>query len=384
MHVSGNFECGAIRVHDVSNPRHAKLMLKPDVNPAFKQWFFFRVTGATGGITTLEIIDAGGYDSMKSKEGLDGHPTLWENYAAYASYDCVTWFNVPTRFDGSSLVIDVELERSTIYFATYVPYTHQRQQEAVGRWLKSPGTRLDVLGITPDGRDLDLLTIGEPANGKKSAWITTRQHPSETQGSWCLEGIVDRLLDARDPVAAELRKSTVFYIIPNLNPDGTARGHTRTNSQGVNLNREWANPSIEKSPEVYFALAAMQERGVDFYLDLHAWGGDKPFCIGPYHTPSMDATRERQWRGYMTKLAESDRAFELGQPYPGGGPAPGKADLGMSWNQVGERFGATAMLYELIYKRNAATPDIRTSWSTADCVRFGHNSLEPMLATLAG
>ena len=82
--------------------------------------------------------------------------------------------------------------------------------------------------------------------------------------------------------------------------------------------------------------------------------------------------------------AMTDRAFELGQAYPGGGPAPGKADLGMSWNQVGERFGATAMLYELIYKRNAATPDVPTSWSTEDCVRFGRNSLEPILATIAG
>ena len=132
MHISGNFECGAIRVHDVSDPRHAKLMLKPDINPAFKQWFFFRLAGAVGGRTTLEILDAGGYDSMKRKEGLDGHPTLWENYSTYASYDRVVWFNVPTRFDGTSLVMEVELERGVAYFATYVPYTLQRQQEAVG------------------------------------------------------------------------------------------------------------------------------------------------------------------------------------------------------------------------------------------------------------
>lgn len=383
MHVSGNFESGAIRVDDVSDPHHAKLLLKPDGNPSFKQWFFFRLVGHIGDMTTLEILDAGGYDSMKQKEGLTGHPTLWEGYSTFASYDRVNWFTVPTRFDGKSLAFDIRLERSAAYFATYVPYTLQRQQEAVGRWLKLPATRLDVIGQTPDGRDLDLLTIGEPRTGKKAAWITTRQHPSETQGSWCMEGLVDRLLDARDPIAAELLKLATFYVVPNLNPDGTARGHTRTNSRGVNLNREWATASLETSPEVYFTLAAMAERGVDFYLDIHAWGGTKPFCIGPYHTPSMTEERDRRWKAYQSALAATDRAFELGQPYPGGGPEAGKADLGMSWNYVGERFGATAMLYELIYKANAATPEIGASWSVEDCLRFGRNSLEPMLGALA-
>ena len=35
-----------------------------------------------------------------------------------------------------------------------------------------------------------------------------------------------------------------------MNPDGTWRGHLRTNAVGANLNREWANPSRETSPEV--------------------------------------------------------------------------------------------------------------------------------------
>lgn len=36
-----------------------------------------------------------------------------------------------------------------------------------------------------------------------------------------------------------------------MNPDGSVRGHLRTNAAGVNLNREWAQPTIENSPEVY-------------------------------------------------------------------------------------------------------------------------------------
>ena len=38
--------------------------------------------------------------------------------------------------------------------------------------------------------------------------------------------------------------------MPNVNPDGSIRGHLRTNAVGANLNREWKEPTPERSPEV--------------------------------------------------------------------------------------------------------------------------------------
>lgn len=38
--------------------------------------------------------------------------------------------------------------------------------------------------------------------------------------------------------------------MPNVNPDGSIRGHLRTNAAGANLNREWKDPTLERSPEV--------------------------------------------------------------------------------------------------------------------------------------
>jgi len=35
-----------------------------------------------------------------------------------------------------------------------------------------------------------------------------------------------------------------------MNPDGSWRGHLRTNASGANLNREWGDPTPDKSPEV--------------------------------------------------------------------------------------------------------------------------------------
>ena len=57
--------------------------------------------------------------------------------------------------------------------------------------------------------------------------------------------------------------------VPNMNPDGTWRGHLRTNAAGANLNREWDHPTKEHSPEVYYTRQAMDEIG---------WA-DSPDCL---------------------------------------------------------------------------------------------------------
>ena len=36
-----------------------------------------------------------------------------------------------------------------------------------------------------------------------------------------------------------------------MNPDGSVLGNLRTNAAGANLNREWENPTLERSPEVF-------------------------------------------------------------------------------------------------------------------------------------
>ena len=49
-----------------------------------------------------------------------------------------------------------------------------------------------------------------------------------------------------------------------MNPDGSRRGHLRTNAAGSNLNREWQEPSAEKSPEVLCVRDKIEQTGLDF------------------------------------------------------------------------------------------------------------------------
>ena len=67
---------------------------------------------------------------------------------------------------------------------------------------------------------------------------------------WWAEGFLRRLIDRDDSIARRLLKEAEFFVIPNINPDGTWRGHLRTNAAGANLNRCWATPTMQESPEV--------------------------------------------------------------------------------------------------------------------------------------
>jgi hypothetical protein len=86
-----------------------------------------------------------------------------------------------------------------------------------------------------------------------------------------------KFLVSDDPRAIALRDTFVFKLVPIINPDGVARGHFRADLYGVNLNRVYLDPSLERAPTVYGIKALVthfQER-IFFFLDMHAHSNKK-------------------------------------------------------------------------------------------------------------
>ena len=371
MHISANFDAGNIEVINAEDQTNIQLAIRPDVGGEFFQWFNFRLSGEVGEQYVLNIMNAGKASYLAG----------WEDYQAVASYDREYWFRLPTSYKDGKLTITAELACESIQIAYFAPYSYERHQDLLAAVQVHPLACVEHLGETLDKRDLTLVKVGNGDSKKRSIWITARQHPGETMAEWLVEGLLNSLLDEDNPTAKLLLEKANFYIVPNMNPDGSVRGHLRTNAVGTNLNREWANPSIEKSPEVFHVINKMEETGVDLFYDVH---GDEAlpyvFLAGSQGTPSYNdrLAHLRDKFSEVLKLASADFQSEFGYDID----APGTANMTIATHWVAERFDCLANTLEMPFKENANLPFEDTGWSPERSIKLGEASLVAMLAVV--
>jgi murein tripeptide amidase MpaA len=369
LSISSAFDGGNIRMVGQDGDR-VDLEIAKDHQSDFYQWFYFRVTGGRGRALSLRILNCAGA----------AYPLGWKDYRACLSEDRDEWRRVDTSFDQGVLTIEVTPSSDSVWVAYFAPYTMERHHDLVASVMAAPGIEYRSLGQTLDGRELDYFRL---PGGKLQAWLYARQHPGETMAEWWMEGALERLLDESDPVVRRLREKATFHIVPNMNPDGSFRGHLRTNAAGVNLNREWHAPSLEKSPEVFHVLAEMDRTGVDFAMDVH---GDEAipanFLAGFEGIPSWKREQQDLFDGFAAALVAATPDFQTDKGYEI--TPPGQANLSMSTAQLGERFGAVSMTLEMPFKDNEDLPDSVYGWSPDRCRLLARASIDALHAVIDG
>ena len=367
--ISSNFDAGAISVIDSTDSQNIRLALRGDNAASFSQWFYFRLQGAAYQPCRIRIENA----------GQSSYPEGWEDYQATASYDRSNWFRVPTHYEDGVLTIEHTPLAGSVYYAYFEPYSHEQHLNLLGDAQGSGLCQIDDLGSTAQGRDINLLTIGHQAASDLKIWIIARQHPGESMAEWFAEGLLSRLLDHQDPTARALLDCATFYIVPNMNPDGATLGNQRTNAAGTDLNREWQNPSPERSPEVYAVRQKMHETGVDLFLDIH---GEEAlpyvFAAGCEGNPSYDARLAALEAAFKTALRQASPDFQDEHGYPK--TAPGQANLAIAKSYVGETFGCLSYTLEMPFKDNINLPDDDFGWNGQRSLRLGEAILSAILA----
>lgn len=363
------FDGGNIEVVEAPpRPPLVRLRIRRDAGGRFLQWFYFRVSGAKGTPLALRIENA---HEATYAEG-------WRGYSAVASCDRERWLRVPTEYDGRALTIHLTPERDAAWIAYFAPYSMERHADALARWQRDPRVRVEVLGTTLDGQDLDCVRVGD---GPRSIWILARQHPGETMAEWWAEGLLDRLLDPDDALSRALLAQATFHVVPNMNPDGSRRGHLRTNAAGVNLNRAWSDPSRTESPEVLYVRERMHAIGVDLCIDAH---GDeqipKNFVAGPDGVPSFGPRMASLLARFRAAWAHASPDFSPEAAYAP--PAPGEASLRLCTNYVAETFGCLAVTLEQPFKDVEGRPAPETGWSPARARSLGRTALSAIAAVV--
>ncbi|WP_395342716.1 M14-type cytosolic carboxypeptidase [Ningiella sp. W23] len=383
MIINSQFDSGNINVIRAESETDIQLSIRKDNQSDFYQWFHFKLHSTPFIEHKIHINDLAN----------SAYPDGWAGYQAVASYDREEWFRVDTQFDGDTLLIEFTPEHDSVYFAYFAPYSYERHLNLIADAQTAFDCQHELLGFTLDGRELNLLKIGvqedaqtdtnpDKQESKNVVWITARQHPGETMAQWLIEGLLARLLDEDDGTARSLLEQNEFYIVPNMNPDGSARGHLRTNACGANLNREWASPSLERSPEVFHVLSKMKETGVDLFLDIH---GDEAlpynFVAGTEGVPSYNERIMALENQFKQALMSATPEFQDEHGYDK--DEPGKADLSIACSAVGEQFKCLAYTLEMPFKDNADLPDPSYGWSPQRCKQLGEDLLIAVRAVSA-
>lgn len=352
MLIDAMFDGGNIEVVSIDKAEDIQLKIRCDRHADYRQWFYFRLTAAANIYCQFNLINAAEVT----------WPEFWTECRIVASYDRQTWFRLETRFDQSSLYFELTPKKNIVYFASFAPYSYERHQDLISKSLQHPLCFLHKAVPTVEGRQIEMLRVGEIDAKKKGIWITARQHPAETMAEWFMEGLLDRLLDNDDACSRSLLESATLFLIPNMNPDGCIAGNLRTNGAGIDLNRAWSKPSVKNSPEVYFVLSEMEKHGVDLYLDIH---GDEEipfvFAAGSEGIPNYSerlATLDNEFR-HVFHNVNPDFCCDNGYPPD----PPGEGNLSIAANQVALRFDCLSLTIEMPFKDNKYLPNVEQGWS---------------------
>lgn len=152
-----------------------------------------------------------------------------------------------------------------------------------------------VLGQSVDGRDIEALVAEHAGRNAPYVVLLGRQHPPEVPGALALQSLLRPMLDDT-PLARKFRESFNIAAVPNLNPDGVARGHWRLNANNQDLNRDWGPFTQPETRAVQGLLDGIgpshSDGGLWLLLDFHSTHQDVFYTREAQHdSPLPDFSR---------------------------------------------------------------------------------------------
>ena len=227
---------------------------------------YFQVQGNVGSDVTIVIQY---FDEVWNGRIVESS-SLLKNYCI--SFDREHWTTVPAEIFEKGHKITVHLDSAVLYIAGVEPYCISDLNKLLDEIRDHPSVEIEQIGKTVGGLPLEIIRIGNPAAPFR-VFIRARVHPWEAGGNWVVHGMIKTLLDKNN--RTKYLDRYCVYILPMANKDGVARGLTRFNGAGVDLNRGMnlpADPVL--APENYAMetwLKKMAGKGMkpNVSLDLH-------------------------------------------------------------------------------------------------------------------
>jgi hypothetical protein len=250
------------------------------------------------------------------------------------------WKPLPTESLSENRVrLTLTMPGPRLYVARLEPYRLSDLDHLLASLSKHPLVNITPIGQTVQGRALEIVRIGD-AQAPYRVFVRARAHPWEAGGSWVVEGLVHRLLQAD---AQPLLKRYCVYLLPMANKDGVAGGRTRFNLAGKDLNRDWDRPADPQLAPENYALEQWLEKMIragqrpHLALELHNDGNGQLHISRP-PVAGLQCHVERM--ALLETLLRKHTWFTEGSTKPSFHNA---GTLGDGWL---ERYGVDAVVHE--------------------------------------
>jgi hypothetical protein len=280
----------------------------------------------------------------------NGNPaTNWWNFkddvSCYISYDQKTWESVRTsKLPNMEIMADFTMKGESVYIARIPPYTISDLENLKARISRNKLVRIINVGATVEKRPLEVIQLGN-SKARNSIIIRARAHPWESGGSWVVEGLINKFISSD---SKKWQETFCVYIMPMAHKDGVARGMTRFNVSGQDLNRNWdkvadsvlcpENYALEKFIAGLIKKGSKPKLGIDIHND--DYGG---IHLARHQKDDLHFVTNMK---FFDSLMRKYTSFSETMVYSW--KSPGQKETNVSFeNGLLARYGIEAMVYEL-------------------------------------
>lgn len=338
-YVSTNFENASQLDWEIDSTGGVNISLiydreRSSPNRANGHWHF-RIEADSGTQVTIVLKN---FENIWN--GMKGIPVSAKTNSLI-SEDGKNWSYIPAEFiAGNRLKFIVPMSSKQMYVASVEPYRISDLEKFLDEIKHNPKVELTTVGKTAEGRPLEVIKIGD-SNAPFSVFLRARAHSWEPGGNWVVQGLIRKLLEND---SAHFLKRYCVYIMPMTNKDGVARGRTRFNTNGKDLNRGWDHPADSVLTPEKYAFESWLERMIrngkkpDLAIDLHNDQG------GNIHV-NLPSPTNGQYIANMKKIENLLYKYTWFTEGPSHVKNPGSFGEGLA-----KRYGIDAFVYELNYE----------------------------------
>jgi hypothetical protein len=340
IYINTSFESASPLYWEIDANRQVHVYLVYDQeraspNRANGHWLF-EVQAKPGAELTLVLHN---FDNIWN--GRKGSP-INERTVCFISQDGKAWRAIPTEKTAENhLKIQVTVDGGSLYLARLEPYRLSDLEALKQEFRDNRAVEITTIGRTVEGRELEIVRIGNPAAAHR-VLLRARAHPWEAGGNWVVHGLAKRLLAGDDQARRHLDTYCV-YIMPMANKDGVARGWTRFNMLGADLNRKWdapADPDVNPENhalERWLESVVARRQGPQLMIDLHNDEG------GKLHIARPDVKLDT----YLKNMARLEAMLREHTWFTEGSTGANYRNPGSIGEGLLERFGIDACVLEL-------------------------------------